>query len=216
MTFNVDKWLNLAIEKLQSAFGENLLFIGLQGSYNRYEATSDSDVDLAVILNNLTFEDLKLYRAIIGNMPYKEKACGFISGKKEIQKWSKTDLFQFFYDTKALHGNLEDIIQPPNIEDIKKSIKINSENLYHFAVHSFVHSNNHINDLKNLYKMTFFILQAKYFVKTNNYIPTKKQLLEFLTEADKEILYICINREIINSDTENLYYKLIKWSSNNI
>lgn len=216
MTFNIDEWLNLAIEKIQRAFGGDLLFIGLQGSYNRGEATPDSDIDLVVILDNLTFENLKLYRSIIENMPQKDKACGFISGKKEIQKWSKADLFQFFYDTKALYGNLEDIIQPPEIEDIKKSIKIFSENLYHSTVHSFVHSNNHINDLKNLYKMTFFILQAKYFVETNNYIPTKKQLSEHLCELDKDILDICINREIINNDTENLYHKLIKWCSNNI
>lgn len=29
MSFNIDEWLNLAVEKLQSAFGKNLLFVGL-------------------------------------------------------------------------------------------------------------------------------------------------------------------------------------------
>ena len=220
MSFDVDIWLDTTIEKLQEKFSQNLLFVGLQGSYNRGEATDSSDIDLIVILENLTFEDLKRYRLIIDSLPHKEKACGFISGKNELQKWSKADMFQFYYDTKSLYGKLEDIIQPPSLDEIKQSIKINSENLYHATVHSFVHSNNYVEDLQNLYKMTFFILQAKYFVQTNNYIPTKKQLVEQLNETEKEILNICINKEnILNysqSEIETLYCKLIEWCSSNI
>ena len=220
MSFDVDIWLDTTIEKLQEKFSQNLLFVGLQGSYNRGEATDSSDIDLVVILENLTFEDLKNYRLIIDSMPHKEKACGFISGKNELQKWSKADMFQFYYDTKSLYGKLEDIIQPPSLDEIKQSIKISSENLYHATVHSFVHSNNYVEDLQNLYKMTFFILQAKYFVQTNNYIPTKKQLVEQLNETEKEILNICINKEnILNysqSEIETLYCKLVEWCSINI
>ena len=220
MSFDVDIWLDTTIEKLQEKFSQNLLFVGLQGSYNRGEATGSSDIDLIVILENLTFEDLKRYRLIIDSLPHKEKACGFISGKNELQKWSKADMFQFYYDTKSLYGKLEDIIQPPSLDEIKQSIKISSENLYHATVHSFVHSNNYVEDLQNLYKMTFFILQAKYFVQTNNYIPTKKQLVEQLNETEKEILNICINKEnILNysqSEIETLYCKLVEWCSINI
>lgn len=220
MTFNIEEWLNIAIEKLQQIFGEKLLFIGLQGSYNRGEATSESDIDLVVILEELNFEDLKEYRKIINEMPHKEMACGFISGKQELQNWSKSDLFQFFYDTKPLAGNLENIIQPPTIEDIKKSIKTSSETLYHATVHSFVHSDNYFEDLQNLYKMTFFILQAKYFIETNTYVKTKNELLECLQNTDREILNICINRKQLNSiekdELENLHKKLIVWCSKNI
>lgn len=220
MSFDVDIWLDTTIEKLQEKFSQNLLFVGLQGSYNRGEATESSDIDLVVILENVTFEDLKRYRLIIDSLPHKEKACGFISGKNELQKWSKADMFQFYYDTKSLYGKLEDIIQPPSLDEIKQSIKISSENLYHATVHSFVHSNDYVEDLQNLYKMTFFILQAKYFVQTNNYIQTKKQLVEQLNETEKEILNICINKEnILNysqSEIETLYCKLIEWCYSNI
>ena len=219
MSFDVDIWLDITIKKLQEKFSQNLLFVGLQGSYNRGEATDSSDIDLIVILENLTFEDLKRYRLIIDSLPHKEKACGFISGKNELQKWSKADMFQFYYDTKSLYGKLEDIIKPPSLDEIKQSIKISSENLYHSSVHSFVHSNNYVEDLQNLYKMTFFIFQAKYFVQTNNYIPTKKQLVGQLNETEKEILNICINKEYImysQSEIETLYCKLIEWCSINI
>jgi len=219
MIINIEEWLNIALEKLQKTFSQKLIFVGLQGSYNRGEATSESDVDLVVILEELDFEALMQYRSIINNMPNKEKACGFISGKKELQNWSKADLFQFFYDTKPLYGNLENIIKPPAKEDIKHSIKVSSENLYHAAVHSFVHSKNYAEDLQNLYKMTFFILQAKYFIETNTYIKTKNELLECLENTDRELLNICINRKQITNDKieiECLYKKLIEWCCENI
>lgn len=220
MEFNINNWLELVIEKLQKSFSNRLLFIGLQGSYNRNEATTDSDIDVVIILDELRFEDLKEYRQIVKEMPYKEKACGFISGKKELQNWSKTDLFQFFYDTKPIFGNLADITEPPSLGDIQKTIKTSSETLYHAAVHSFVHSNNYIEDLQNFYKMTFFILQTKYFIDTNNYVPSKKKLIEKLSGTDKEILNICINKTEISTknkeEIENLYKKIIKWASDKI
>ncbi len=216
MILNIEEWLNLAIEKLQKTFAHNLLFVGLQGSYNRGEATPESDIDLVVILEELSFEDLKQYRQIIDEMPHKELACGFISGKKELQNWSKADLFQFFYDTKSLVGNLEDIIQPPTIEDIKKSIKTSSETLYHTLVHSFVHSKNFIEDLKNLYKMAFFILQAKYFVENNIYIKTQNELVKHLQGVDREILETCISRNQSDFFKRFDIEKLGNWASQNI
>lgn len=52
MAFDIEKWLNTVIEKLKETFSKRLLFIGLQGSYNRGEATCESDIDLVVILIN--------------------------------------------------------------------------------------------------------------------------------------------------------------------
>ena len=218
--FDINVWLDIIIKKLQNEFEQRLLFVGLQGSYNRGEATQNSDIDLVVILDNLSFEDLKKYHLIIDSMPDKDKSCGFISGREELQNWSKSDLFQFFYDTKSLIGNLQDLIQAPTIEDATQAVKISSENLYHTSVHSFIHSNNRAEDLKNLYKSTFFILQAKYFNESGKYIPTQKQLLEMLNGIDRDILNICINRNNINDnepiELENLYKMLIQWSSDNI
>ena len=127
--FDINVWLDIIIKKLQNEFEQRLLFVGLQGSYNRGEATQNSDIDLVVILENLTFEDLKRYHSIIDSMADKDKACGFISGREELQNWSKSDLFQFFYDTKSLIGNLQDLIQAPTIEDAIQAVKIGAENL---------------------------------------------------------------------------------------
>lgn len=216
MDFNTDFLLKDIHEKLFAAFGEKLLFLGLQGSYARHEETDFSDIDFVVILNELTFEDIKNYKKIIETYPFKEKFCGFLSGRKELQNWSKQDIFQFYYSTKPLFGRLEDIIEPPSINDIKLSIKTSAENLYHSAVHSYLYAENPKETLPSLYKMTFFILQAKYFLKNNLYIAAQKELLQILAGEDKEILSICINKNSINSksesDIEILYSKIIQWS----
>lgn len=211
MDFQIDIWLNNILEKLKNKFGERLLFVGLQGSYNRGEASADSDIDLVIILDELRFEDLKAYKKIVDNMPYKEKACGFVSGKAELQNWSKHDIFQFFYDTKPLLGKLSDIINPPSVSDVKLSLKFSAEMLYHSAVHSFLFADNPEEQLAYLYKTAFFILQAKYFVENNTYIQTKKELLPLLKGIDKEILEICADISKLEYETEFLYSKLIFW-----
>lgn len=220
MAFEINLWLESIINKLKSKFAQRLLFVGLQGSYNRNEATDESDIDLVVILDEFNFDDIKSYKNIINEMPYSEKACGFVSGQKELKNWSKSDLFQFFYDTKPLLGDLSAITAPPSKLDIEQSVKIGCENLYHAAVHSFLHSKNLAEDLISLYKMTFFILQSVYFLKLNEYIPTKQELLKKLDGADKNILKTCINREDIKtkeiSEIEFLYNQLIKWCAERI
>ncbi len=220
MSFNIDNWLSSITAKLKEEFNEELLFIGLQGSYNRGEATPQSDIDLIVILETLDFQNLTKYKNILNNMPYKEKACGFISGKKEIQNWSKSDLFQFYYDTKPLYGKLSEIIEPPEIEDIKKAVKSSCETIYHSASHSYLHSQNARSDLISIYKMSFFVLQAKYFINNKKYISTKRELINLIYGEDKSILEICMNNNEINNksidELDSYYSKIIEWSQNNI
>ncbi|WP_186450860.1 nucleotidyltransferase domain-containing protein [Sporomusa sp. KB1] len=93
MPFFINDWIDELVTKIKNEYRDRVAFIGLQGSYKRKEANDSSDIDIVVILNELTMKDLQKYRAIISQMPYKEKACGFISGQSEISNWEKSDLF---------------------------------------------------------------------------------------------------------------------------
>ena len=216
MTFSIDTWLDEFVIKIKNEFVDQVIFIGLQGSYQRNEATASSDIDIVVILNNLTILDLKKYRTIVNQMPYKEKACGFISGKKEIMGWEKSDLFQFYYDTKPLYGNIDYLLPLIKREDIKRAVKIGACNLYHACCHNFIYENK-TEILAALYKSAFFILQAKYFYENNQYVGSKAGLAKKLKEKDKEILNICMGREKLSTmnATELTAYsgKIIAWSS---
>lgn len=152
---------------------------------------------MVVILDSLALQDLRLYKGIIASMPESEKACGFISGKEELQSWSPADLFQFYYETAALYGELHSLIAAPRQKDIEASVKSAAEALYHQAVHGYLYDRNLFESLKQLYKMSFFIIQAQYFLKQGIYIPVKKELLPLLSGRDKDVLENSMNRDCI-------------------
>lgn len=172
---------------------------------------------MVVILDEVTLKDLELYRNIIRNLPHCEKACGFIGGVKEVENWPKPDIFQLVYDTQPLFGTLENLVPEIHKQDVKLAVKNGAANMYHAAVHSFLYDKDQKTALDMLYKDTFFILQAAAFLKINKYIGTKKGLLEYAQNNDREILELSINRkEFINyneKQIETTYKKLIEWSS---
>ena len=51
--FNVESYMQNVIKLLKESFGDRLLYVGLQGSYLRGEATESSDIDVAVIIDSL-------------------------------------------------------------------------------------------------------------------------------------------------------------------
>ena len=54
--FDIETYLQKISEELRRTFGQKLLYIGLQGSFGRGEATDQSDIDVVVILEELTLD----------------------------------------------------------------------------------------------------------------------------------------------------------------
>lgn len=218
--FKINNWLQEIQTKLKDTFKEKLLFIGYQGSYRRNEATENSDIDMVVVLEKLGIEELKQYRQIVESMEFSEKACGFISGKEEIKNWSKHELFQLYNDTAPLFGDMKELIPALTKEDAKNAMRIGLQGLYHMACHSFLYSTDKKQSLIELYKGIFFVLQAKYFYENEEYILSKKELVENFSGIESEILKISLNRDSINDYTseqiDNCYEMLISFCSNNL
>ena len=61
---DINLWMESFIKSLKETFGERVYFVGLQGSYGRGEATDSSDIDVVVILDELTADDIKLANMI--------------------------------------------------------------------------------------------------------------------------------------------------------
>lgn len=196
---NPEHWFAVFTEKLKEAFGGRLLFVGCQGSYRRGEADENSDIDAVVILDKIGFEDLEKYKTVVASMPEGEKACGFISGADEIKSWAGHELFQLYHDTKAIYGDLGDLIPPLCEKDAEAAVKSGAQALYHGAVHSFLYARNLPFVLQELYKGVFFILQAEYYVRSGEYILKKRELISKLEGEEKEVLQICSARKEIPS-----------------
>ena len=57
-------WQETFLQALNSSFSNRVWFVGLQGSYARGEATESSDIDLVVILDELSAGDIAAYNAM--------------------------------------------------------------------------------------------------------------------------------------------------------
>lgn len=220
MNFNVKDWLGILTDKIKAEYGKRVLFIGLQGSYFRGEATEKSDVDVVVILDTLAFDDLKVYRQVINSMEYHEKACGFICGREEIEVWPKQDIFHLIYDTEPLYGSLDRIVRKPSDEDIRNNIRMEAANLYHEVCHRYLYSEDlgvKVEKLKNAYKSSFFIMQQIVFLTKHEYIKSRQEMLNFFDKETRDILYNSIMWEHLKQDRESrpdCYFRwLMEWSS---
>ncbi len=215
--FDINLWLTEISTKVKNTFKENLLFIGYQGSYRRGEETKNSDIDMVVILNNLGLDELTKYKNIVKSMPQNAKACGFICGKDELKNWSGYELFQLYNDTKAIYGQMKDLIPEITTNDARIAAKIGAQNVYHMACHSYLYNKDLKSVLKNLYKSVVFVIKAEYFAQTGEYILAKKDLYEKLNSEEKEIIMPALNPDIIDNYTqeqlEEGYGRLIKFCS---
>lgn len=207
-------WTEELKNKLLKIFENRLLFVGLQGSQRRGEATEESDIDVVVILDKLEINDLKEYKNILSNMIECEKFCGFISGKNEIQNWPSGEIFQFKNDTTAVYGTLEGMIPDISIEDIKNYVQTSFANLYHMAVHGFMYEMS-ADNLKQINKSLFFLLLGVYYIKTGIYYKSKQELKSALQGVEKEIFDVDL-QSLNEQDIENVYSKIINYTSSAI
>ncbi len=186
---DIKQWMRNYTEKLQAEFGARIIFIGLQGSYGRGEATEKSDIDVVAILDELAATDIKRYEAVLAELPNRDLICGFLSGKDELKNWEPSDLFQFYYDTVPVLGDLDDI--RPLLDDaaVRRAIRIGACNIYHACVHNMLHEKD-TEILKDLYKSAVFVIQAVCYARTGNYIRQREQLLENALEPERKILEI--------------------------
>jgi hypothetical protein len=187
MQLNLETWINQYIQIVKTLFGSRLLFIGLQGSYGREEADEKSDIDLVVILDCLTVDDLKAYDDAISKLSYRDKICGFISGKQELFNWNKAELFQFYHDTTPLLGELRTLIPQLSQDDIRNAILSGACNIYHLCGHNIVHEKDP-DILKSLYKGAVFVIQALYYYHTGIYIKKHNDLITKVFPREQKLL----------------------------
>ena len=183
---DINIWTEKFLQTLDKTFPQRVYFVGLQGSYARGEATHKSDIDMVVILDELSPSDIGTYNSMLDTLPHRELICGFLSGKNEILNWEPADLFQFYYDTKPIKGNLDELLKKIDSDAIDRAIKTSACNIYHGCVHNMLYDKSE-EILRGLYKGASFTLQAIAFKQTGKYIRKQIDLLPVLSIEDKVI-----------------------------
>ena len=186
---DIDSWMDLFLQALRDTFANRVWFVGLQGSYGRAEATDTSDVDVVVILDELTADDVRVYDAMLDTLPHRELVCGFLSGKNELLHWEPSDLFQFYHDTKPIKGSLDALLPLLDRTAVERAIRIGACNIYHGCVHNMLHEKSE-DILRGLYKSASFAVQAICLVETGRYVRRQTELLPVVSSDERVIVEI--------------------------
>jgi hypothetical protein len=189
---DITAWMNDFLQKLNDTFGNRVWFVGLQGSYGRGEATETSDIDVVVILDDLSASDIQAYNAMLDSLPHRELICGFLSGKDELLDWEPSDLFQFYHDTTPIKGSLDALLTVIDQAAVGRAIKIGACNIYHGCVHNMLHEKSD-EILRGLYKSASFVVQAIVFKQTGRYIKHQKELLLAAAPDEHAIVQTFLN-----------------------
>ena len=192
---DITAWMEDFLQALNETFANRVWFVGLQGSYGRGEAGDKSDIDVVVILNELSSADIKVYNAMLDTLSHRELICGFLSGKKEIMNWEPSDLFQFCYDTTPIKGSLDEVMAIVDDSAVNRAIKIGACNIYHGCVHNMLHEKSD-DILRGLYKSASFVVQAIVFKQTGNYIKHQEELLTVANLNEQAIIntFLCLKK----------------------
>ena len=208
----ITTWMNGFLRSINETFGDRVWFVGLQGSYGRGEATETSDIDVVVILDELSTADIKAYNDMLDTLPHRELICGFLSGKDELLNWEPSDLFQFCHDTTPIKGSLDEVMAVVDDTAVNRAIKIGACNIYHGCVHNMLHEKSE-DILKGLYKSASFVVQAIAFKQTGKYMRSKNDLLQIALPEEKRIINTFISLKNGGAiDFETMSQELFVWS----
>ena len=189
---DITVWMQDFLHTLNETFANRVWFVGLQGSYGRGEATKTSDIDIVVILDELSASDIQTYNTMLDTLPHRELICGFLSGKDELLQWEPSDLFQFYYDTTPIKGSLDELLTVIDDAAVGRAIKIGACNIYHGCVHNMLHEKSE-DILRGLYKSASFVVQAIVFRQTGKYVKHQKELLSLAAPDEQAIVNTFMN-----------------------
>ena len=213
---DITAWMENFLQALDKTFADGVWFVGLQGSYGRGEATGASDIDIVVILDEVSAADIQIYNDMLDTISHREKICGFLSGKKEILNWEPSDLFQFCNDTTPLKGSLDEVVALVDDSAVDRAIKIGACNIYHGCVHNMLYEKSE-DILRGLYKAASFVVQAIAFKQKGKYVRLQKELLTVVSDDERAIVETFLNLKNGGAIDFNLMSeRLFVWSQKKI
>ena len=211
---DIAAWMKNFLQTLNKTFVNRVWFVGLQGSYGRGEATETSDIDVVVILDELSAMDIQTYNKMLDTLPHRELICGFLSGKDDIMNWEPSDLFQFCHDTTAIKGSLDEVLTLVDESAVNRTIKIGACNIYHGCVHNMLHEKSE-DILRGLYKSASFVIQAIVFKQNGNYIKHQEELLRAVSSNERGIIETFLNLKNGGTvDFNSMSERLFAWAKN--
>ncbi|MCM1118420.1 MAG: nucleotidyltransferase domain-containing protein [bacterium] len=210
----IEEYVAALTDMLKDAFGERLMYIGLQGSYLRHEETENSDIDIMAVIDGLSVEDLETYQKALVSIGNFDKSCGFICGKADLEHWNPLEICHLLNATRDYYGELKKLVPAYTMEDERNYVKLSLNNLYHEICHCYIHTDraNNIAKLPMAYKSVFYILQHLHYLSSGYFAATKQELLECLQGEDRAVLEWSMSfPNQSDYDFDRAFYTLFHW-----
>ena len=217
--FVIEEYIDKLTALLKDEYGERLLYIGLQGSYLRHEETENSDIDIMAVIDNISVEDLKAYKKALVSVGNFDKSCGFICGKADLEHWNPLEICHLLNATKDYYGELKSLVPSYTSEDERNYVKLSLNNFYHEICHRYIHADmeRNISRLPITCKSLFFIMQHLYYLRSGNFVQTKRELLECVQGEDKAVLELSISlQNNVDYDFDKAFSLMFNWCRNTL
>ena len=124
------------------------------------------------------------------------------------------ELCHLLNTTKDYYGELKNLVPAYTMEDERNYVKFSLNNLYHEICHRYIHADreHNISRLPVTCKSVFYIVQHLHYLRTGNFIPTKRELLKCVQDEDKAVLELSISlRNDDGYDFDRAFSLLFRW-----
>lgn len=185
---DINRWMERAAAALHEEFGERLLVVGLQGSMRRGEAKPSSDIDILIVLDELTVADLSRCRSVLEALPEGHRAHGFTCGRAELAAWPRSEIFAFAQDVRNYYGDLDPLLPAVERRDIEDGARIAVAGLYHAVAHTLMSESEPNEQREGLRKMLFYAMLQTAYLRCGTFAATRAELLGLLDDAESSLL----------------------------
>ncbi len=184
----VQKYMEHLVQLLRQQFGEQLLYVGLQGKLPTWGGDRKQRHRRSGCAGGAEHPSFAAVQGHPVPAGTKEKSCGFICGRKELAGWNPLESCLMLHETLDLYGKLEELMPPYTQEDVRVYLKLNLGNLYHELCHRYLHSGQLEQELPRMYKSTLYLLQNLHWLRTGVYPMNTSELEACLCGTDRQIL----------------------------
>ena len=198
---DIYEYINSLIAECRADFGDRLLYVGLQGSYLRGEANENSDIDIMLVIDSLSVEDMDKYRSALQRIGHFEKSCGFICGRDELVRWNPLEVCQLRHTTMDILGSLDALLPQAAREDEVNYVKFSLGNLYHELCHRYIHAERSKNEakLRGSCKALYFIIQNLHYLESGDFVLKKSELRERIPETARCLRWRSLKKALIST-----------------
>lgn len=162
---------------IRKVFSDELIYLGMHGSYANGFSTLSSDIDFTLVLRKITLKSLYKLKNIVAKYP---RVSVYFLSKADLHIRPLSNNLQFFHGQRPLFGILR--AKKPNRKDLIERLLLILEDVRHNYRYFYLSKNAEINKeiTLTLGKLVFWWYQIYLFILKDKYFVTPEQVVNMI------------------------------------